>query len=90
MWDENPATVVSLTCDLTAIAVDAVWGMASHPANFNQSSHHLGVNEFARYIVSPENSLEFFPLDGTNYIMRTPRLPKAVTGVMIEYAASGY
>ena len=86
VWDENnPSIAVSLTCDLTGIAENALWGMASHPANFNQSGHHLGVNEFARYVVSPENSLEFFPLDGTNYITHA-EITEGGDGVLIEYA----
>ena len=36
-------------------------------------------------IVSPENSLEFFPLDGTNYIAHA-EITEDGHGVLIEYA----
>ena len=47
--------------------------------------HHVGASAGDSYVTSPENSLEFFPLDGSNYIEHA-EITEGGQGVLIEYA----
>ena len=49
------------------------------------TAHHDEQNTTVSYIVTPENSLEFFPLDRSNYIEHA-EITEDGLGVLIEYA----
>ena len=81
-------TVMSIDCPLPANSENNLWGMTFHPSGHNQNGHHIFGNVFtgfARYSHSPENSLEFFPLDNSNYITHA-EIAEDGLGVLIEYA----
>ena len=67
---DDYAEVVTLTCNLPAIASTQLLGMSYHLSAYGNAAfaHHVGINAGNSYVNKPENSLEFFPLDGSNYI----------------------
>ena len=84
--DKNSYTsLVKLTCSLSDSDTTKLWNMDYHIAMYRTLSQHIGANAQINYIVSPENSLEFFPLDETNYITHA-EITEDGLGVLIEYA----
>ena len=77
---------VTVTCDLPtgyetelldmAIQIRGVLGL---------TGHQIGPNTRSDYAIRAENSLEFFPLDETNYITHA-EITEDGQGVLIEYA----
>ena len=60
---------ITFTCDLPASYDSELLDMAFEVSAFKGINSHLDARNIrAFYILSPENSLEFFPLDETNYI----------------------
>ena len=80
---------VTVTCDLptsSTIYNTELLDMAFEVNAFSgTNTHHDAPGREILYIVSPENSLEFFPLDGTNYITHA-EITEGGDGVLIEYA----
>ena len=77
--------LMTLTCNLPATASTQLLGMSYHLSAYRNLGHHVGANLADRYVTSPENSLEFFPLDGSNYIKHA-EITEGGNGVLIEYA----
>ena len=79
--------LMTLTCNLPATASEQLLGMSYHLSAYGNAAfgHHVGANLADSYVTSPENSLEFFPLDGSNYITHA-EITEGGTGVLIEYA----
>ena len=91
---DDYAEIMTLTCNLPASASAQLWGMSYHLSAYGNSAfaHHTGIgdvdvqgDEADSYVTSPENSLEFFPLDGSNYIEHA-EITEGGDGVLIEYA----
>ena len=77
---------VTVTCDLPTIYNTESLNMAFEVGAFSGINAHLDApNAQVVYIVSAENSLEFFPLDETNYITHA-EITEGGDGVLIEYA----
>ena len=76
-------SLIKLTCSISDVT--QLWDMDYHVGMYRTLSQHVGANAQLVYIVSPENSLEFFPLDGTNYIAHA-EITEGGDGVLIEYA----
>ena len=78
---------LTITCNLPATASTQLLGMSYHLANYGNLAfgHHVGADPGDSYVTSPENSLEFFPLDGSNYIEHA-EITEGGQGVLIEYA----
>ena len=84
---DDYAEIVTITCNLPATASAQLLGMSYHLSAYGNAAfgHHVGVSAGDSYVTSPENSLEFFPLDGSNYIEHA-EITEDGLGVLIEYA----
>ena len=84
---DDYAELMTLTCNFPASASNQLLGMSYHLSAYGNLAfgHHIGADLADSYVTSPENSLEFFPLDGSNYIAHA-EITEGGTGVMIEYA----
>ena len=91
---DDYAELMTLTCNLPASASTQLLGMSYHLSAYGNAAlgHHVdgsddgnSGNNLDSYVTSPENSLEFFPLDGSNYITHA-EITEGGTGVLIEYA----
>ena len=80
---DSYTSLVKLTCSISDVT--KLWNMDYHVGMYRNLSQHVGANEEVSYIISPENSLEFFPLDGSNYIVHA-EITEDGQGVLIEYA----
>ena len=80
---DSYTSLIKLTCSISDVT--QLWNMDYHVGMYRTLSQHVGANAQLVYIVSPENSLEFFPLDGSNYIMHA-EITEGGDGVLIEYA----
>ena len=77
---------VTFTCDLPTSYDTELLDIAFEVSAFKGTNSHLDApNIRVFYIVSAENSLEFFPLDETNYITHA-EITEGGDGVLIEYA----
>ena len=81
---DSYTSLIKLTCNISD-ATTRLWNMDYHVGMYRTLSQHIGSNAQLVYIVSPENSLEFFPLDGSNYIAHA-EITEDGQGVLIEYA----
>ena len=91
---DDYAELMTLTCNLPASASTQLLGMSYHLSAYGNAAlgHHVdgsddgnSGNNLDSYVTSPENSLEFFPLDGSNYITHA-EITEDGLGVLIEYA----
>ena len=84
---DDYAELMTLTCNLPASASNQLLGMSYHLSAYGNLAlgHHVGEDLGDSYVTSPENSLEFFPLDGSNYIEHA-EITEGGDGVLIEYA----
>ena len=84
---DDYAELMTLTCNLPATASAQLLRMSYHLTAYGNLAfgHHVGASAGDSYVTSPENSLEFFPLDGTNYIEHA-EITEGGDGVLIEYA----
>ena len=82
---DDYAELMTLTCNLPATASTQLLGMSYHLSAYGNLAHHVGADLGNSYVTSPENSLEFFPLDGSNYIKHA-EITEDGLGVLIEYA----
>ena len=91
---DDYAELMTLTCNLPASASTQLLGMSYHLSAYGNAAlgHHVdgsddgnSGNNLDSYVTSPENSLEFFPLDGSNYIEHA-EITEDGLGVLIEYA----
>ena len=80
---DSYTSLIKLTCSISDVT--QLWNMDYHVGMYRTLSQHVGANAQLVYIVSPENSLEFLPLDGTNYIAHA-EITEGGDGVLIEYA----
>ena len=85
--EDDYAELMTLTCNLPASASNQLLGMSYHLSAYGNAAfgHHIGVTAGDSYVTSPENSLEFLPLDGSNYIAHA-EITEGGDGVLIEYA----
>ena len=81
--EESYTSLIRLTCSISDVA--QLWDMDYHVGMYRTLSQHVGANAQLSYIISPENSLEFFPLDNSNYITHA-EITEDGLGVLIEYA----
>ena len=84
---DDYAELMTLTCNLPVTASAQLLGMSYHLSAYGNLAfgHHVGADAGNSYVTSPENSLEFFPLDGSNYITHA-EITEDGLGVLIEYA----
>ena len=77
---------VTVTCELPAGYESELLDMAIQiRASIGVNSHQIGRSDQSNYAIRAENSLEFFPLDGSNYITHA-EITEGGDGVLIEYA----
>ena len=77
---------VTVTCDLPAGYETELLDMAIQIRGvLGLTGHQIGQNTRSDYAIRAENSLEFFPLDETNYITHA-EITEGGDGVLIEYA----
>ena len=84
---DDYAELMTFTCNFPSAASNQLLGMSYHLSAYGNAAfgHHIGATLADSYVTSPENSLEFFPLDGSNYITHA-EITEGGTGVLIEYA----
>ena len=87
VWQHNEyVEQMTVTCDLPDSYNSELLGMAFEVSLYKgNNSHHDFARGRTSYAVSAANSLEFFPLDGSNYIAHA-EITEDGQGVLIEYA----
>ena len=87
VWQHNEyVEQMTVTCDLPDSYNSELLGMAFEVSLYKgNNSHHDFARGRTSYAVSAANSLEFFPLDRSNYITHA-EITEGGDGVLIEYA----